>query len=842
MRWLCFGPLALVACTSTDTPEEPKVGSTCGVSIAPVVSDGHSDPGGAKAAKRARAGRITDAKLIRQPIDARQKARIGDFLIANEKIAAVIEDMGLSDGYARFGGEILAVDRVGDDGLMLGQSTYGETLAGFAGEMIHPESVGVLADGSDGQAAIVRVVGTLEPVPFLVTFKSALPQVGFRAALDYVLEPGSEVLRMRFTLLNESEDDRTLLALGGPMHGFFHSARNTLFTPEKGFATPHDSSWVGWENDGTSFAWRIPGAPIEYNLNVSGFQFFTGPLVDIPRCQLTDVPFAEVIVGGPGLDGLREAVRRVDKAPAWRALSGTVKSALGTPLAGALVSAIAADGKLVTRGKSGAAGKFVVHVPNEVVSLLATVRGIPSNAPLSVPVATTSADLVLAAHGTITVHATEKGTATKLPVRIQVIPEMAMAPTPAALGILDEAHGRLHQEMAVSGDAVLSVPPGKHRVIVSHGYEWELLDTTVDVTAGMDTPVGAELAHSVDSTGYMCADFHIHSFFSADSNDPVVHKVKSAVADGLDIPVSSEHEWVVDFQPVIADLGLQKWAFGVPSEELTTFLWGHFGVVPLQPKPTALNHGAIEWVGKEPPEVFADVAAQPEKPVLIINHPRSAGFGGYFEAAGYDPKTLHGEDPLWSDQFEAIECFNDSDFTANRDKVVKDWYSMLDAGKKRVCVGSSDSHHLRDSPVGYPRTCMYFGHDDTTKLSAVAVRDALRSGRATVSGGIYLTVAGPKGEGPGQVAPSGNSFEITAAAPSWVDVDPNVEVIVDGATVATMPLTPEVIAVGKRLRATVTIDRTNKKWVVFHVKGKGDLAPLHPGRKAFAFSNPIFLQ
>ena len=36
------------------------------------------------------------------------------------KLAVTIEDKGLSDGYARFGGEILAVDRVGDDGKPMG--------------------------------------------------------------------------------------------------------------------------------------------------------------------------------------------------------------------------------------------------------------------------------------------------------------------------------------------------------------------------------------------------------------------------------------------------------------------------------------------------------------------------------------------------------------------------------------------------------------------------------------------------------------------------------------------------------------------------------------------------
>src|SRR5690606_34545259 len=97
----------------------------------------------------------------------------------------------------------------------------------------------------------------------------------------------------------------------------------------------------------------------------------------------------------------------------------------------------------------------------------------------------------------------------------------------------------------------LVVPAGEHRVVVSRGYEYEILDQTVTVTAGQTVDVTATLEQSVDTTGVMCADFHIHSAMSADSNDAVITKVKSAIADGLDIPVSSEHEWVIDFQPVI---------------------------------------------------------------------------------------------------------------------------------------------------------------------------------------------------------------------------------------------------------------------------------------------------
>ncbi|HTJ84769.1 MAG TPA: hypothetical protein VL400_23780, partial [Polyangiaceae bacterium] len=136
---------------------------------------GHADPFGAKAAGQARAGAIKAAD-VPQPKHGRQKIEDGDFVLANDQIAVFIEDKDVSDGYGRFGGEIIAVDRVGADGKPLGESMHLETLQLTSLYMVNPTSVTVLKDGSDGGEAVVRATGTLEPLPFLEeTFGGAFP-------------------------------------------------------------------------------------------------------------------------------------------------------------------------------------------------------------------------------------------------------------------------------------------------------------------------------------------------------------------------------------------------------------------------------------------------------------------------------------------------------------------------------------------------------------------------------------------------------------------------------------------------------------------------------------------
>ena len=810
--------------------------------------DGHRDPLGAKAAGQARAARITDAAWIRQPATARQKVRLGDFLLINDKIAAYIEAPGASDGYQPFGGELLGLEPVDAMGSPSGTSMYGETLLGLSRQAVDAESVTVLADGSDGQAAIVRVSGRLRNIPFLDTFAAlSAAEFDFPIALDYVLAPGAEKITLRMSLMNLQ--DQALELEKYQFIGFFHESRNQLFFPGTGFASPPgEAPWIGFVNDGASFAYRPASGLLDFIINVSGFDLLRGRGLTIDPCAKKTVEYGEFIVAGAGVDSLQEVVRRTEGA-ASATVAGKVLRADGAAVPDAWVHASDTQGAYLTRVRTNAAGEFLLHVPATAtkVRLVPTVAGADLAAPVEVAAGVTSADLRLPAPGLLEVHAVDDKAGTGLPVRIQVIPKTAVQATPPAYGVSDEARGRLHQIFAMDGTATVPVPPGEHRVIVSRGYEWELSDQSVTVTAGRTARVDVRLEHSVDTTGVLCADFHIHSYYSADSSDDVELKVKSAIADGLDIPVSSEHEWIIDFQPIVQRLGLTRWAFGMPSEEFTTFTWGHFGIIPIRPRPDAINNGAVPWIGMKPPMVFRSIAELPERPVLIVNHPSGGDFGSYFSAAGFQRDTATGVPELWSDQFGAVEVFNDSDLESNRNKSAADWFALLNAGKKVWAVGSSDSHGLRTSPVGYPRTCLTFGHDDTSKLTPEAVRDALAAGAATVSGGLYMTVTGPSGVGPGGNVPTAGAplpFQLTVQAPHWLSAA-RVEAIVDGETVGTQELRETVTgSTARRYEATFMIagkpGRT-QHWVVFHASaGSVDLSPLHPGRKPFAVSNPIF--
>lgn len=222
---------------------------------------GHPDPFGAAAQGKARAARIRDQAWIRQPSNARQKVQLGDLLLINDKIAVYIEDTGLSDGYQALGGEILAIEPVGSDGKPSGTSQYGETILAFSRQAVGPERVTVLSDGSDGKAAVVRVAGMLSNIPFLTEgFGSLLNQeYNLPAALDYVLEPGSERLRVKLSLMNPSGDAVDISNLQGA--GF--STRRAASASRRRAATPSRPTWPsGWALTIRAPALRCAGSAV----------------------------------------------------------------------------------------------------------------------------------------------------------------------------------------------------------------------------------------------------------------------------------------------------------------------------------------------------------------------------------------------------------------------------------------------------------------------------------------------------------------------------------------------------------------------------------------------------
>lgn len=248
--------------------------------------------------------------------------------------------------------------------------------------------------------------------------------------------------------------------------------------------------------------------------------------------------------------------------------------------------------------------------------------------------------------------------------------------------------------LSLTGTGAVRVPRGRYHVVVSRGPEW-------DVTIARDVRVGrrgaemrARLAHVVDTTGWLSADLHVHSAASSDSSVPLEHRVVEFVAEGVDLIAATDHNRVADYGPVIAALGAGRHLASVRGDEITTWGRGHFGAFALPEALAGTRYGAEMKRSWPVPRIFDHVRGHAPDAVVSVFHPRSGRRTGYFDAYAHPPAGY--------DAIEVMNGFKDPD-RRQLERVLLDWFELLDAGAPVGALGNSDTHRLTDVLAGYPR-------------------------------------------------------------------------------------------------------------------------------------------
>ncbi len=183
------------------------------------------------------------------------------------------------------------------------------------------------------------------------------------------------------------------------------------------------------------------------------------------------------------------------------------------------------------------------------------------------------------------------------------------------------------------GSARLHVRPGTYQVYLSRGPEYEAEVREITVAPGGIAAVQAMLTRSVDTTGYLNGDFHMHAEGSIDSGLSYDKRVLSMTAEGLEVVVSSDHNYVADYAPHILKNRMEPWIKSVIGLELTTFEAGHFNGFPVRYDVESASRGSFAWQQKPPGLIFEELRLMgelgPEHVVIQVNHPRDSVLG-YF--------------------------------------------------------------------------------------------------------------------------------------------------------------------------------------------------------------------
>lgn len=767
------------------------------------------------------------------------RGRPGDIVLENERIRVVISAPGREISAAPFGGNIIDADVRRPAGVA-GQDAFGklELIYGF-GRTVNHEKVEILRTGETGGMAVVAATGSdtvLDYVNLPAAIDLYLPGVKFpfnpddplplKATTYYVLSPGESRVRVLTSFCNSGSSNVVTgvgdLVESGGEGDVFNPTGCTGTLGYKGCFID-SAPWFGHQYAHVAYAVRPfkfqdLAAPEKANavLYIAGISAMLAAgegqsgLLTWLDASATKRPGAFGIIAGQQRNFLRDFVVGKDLAEiqalfllhdgAQKARANVAVSLPDgvTPAPGARVAIVSpTTGKEVALLVTDANGLGKTDLPpgNYVALAALPGRALENPSPLIVPTSgEVSASLRVGTARTLNVTVRDPF---GRPLTSKVLVSCPSDPCPfpvKAYRLFWDLDDQPTSVAAIAyvppqGNLAISLPPGQYEVRVMRGPEYSmwpdtapLIGATVDLTAA-DASLDATLARVLETQGWMSADLHVHAVNSPDSNVGNAERALSFAAEGVDVLVSTDHDAITDFAPVVRDLGAEAVMATMIGCEVTPFDYGHLQAYPLIRREQP-NGGAFDWAGGigpslRPDQIFAGLRAEHPNVVLQMNHPR--GFGGALSQLRVDtatsesharPETFRLEPvsgatatgtKIFSNDFDAMEVMNGT--SANL-AVMNDWMTFLSRGLIKTATAVSDTHNTRTHVGGYSRTWVKVGTDLPTQFDASAFAAALKAQRAFGSNGPVLQVTAQAVSSTG--APLRNPAEIGGT----VSIDP----------------------------------------------------------------------
>ena len=409
----------------------------------------------------------------------------------------------------------------------------------------------------------------------------------------------------------------------------------------------------------------------------------------------------------------------------------------------------------------------------------------------------------------------------------------------------------------------VSLAPGRYRVLASRGMAFGVTEQVINLSAGNNPALIVNTPkRELSTTGLLAADFHVHSAPSFDSYIAIDERLRGFVAQDGDVLVATEHNVLVDYKEDLLRAGLQDVVSILSGTELTgmartpsaPYTNGHLNVFPMQASPKQFAGGLPAHEGMRLRELFSALASEKDNRLFQLNHPRSIDPLGtdqdsnYFDhlnvGQSYNPETpLSAEGNQSLIEKDVVTGLRDIDFDVlevangpyydNYLRVREDWFSLLSQGERVAATANSDTHG-NSYLVAIPQTYVQLA-----KYTESDFLKAVKQGKMFGTTGPLLNIAlsGKTGTvGIGETA-TGTVFKLTVEvrAASWVPVE-ELSVYLNG------ELHQQFAVVNGQTRE-LPLQLTKDSYVVVQVTGDASelYALLAPDFVPFAFSNPIYI-
>jgi hypothetical protein len=454
-----------------------------------------------------------------------------------------------------------------------------------------------------------------------------------------------------------------------------------------------------------------------------------------------------------------------------------------------------------------------------------------------------------------------------LPCKAHFEPLDAGAPK-LDLGPKHRAHGCVDQYHSEKGQFTVQLPPGKYRVCVVRGPEYDHIEQEITLGAGQEQVLKGRLSRVVDTRGWISMDPHNHSTPSGDNVCDTDGRLINLAAEHIEFAPTTEHNRLHDWGPLIAKLGLAPFVKTVPGMELTGRR-AHFNSFPFVPDRFLQDGGAPEW--NDDPRVNALTLRrwQREDPTrwIQINHPDlpnlytdrdSDGIadGGFIGINGmidgYESQNGGGMDILHGAPYKVSRPPGS---IAAKAGTVREfiWLQLLNQGHRLAVVGVADAHSVYGNGVGCWRNYVPCSTDDPAKISWDDLSPRVKKGNMILTTGPYLEVTTPDGKTAGDdVRASGSlALKVRVQCNTWAGID-RVQVLVNGRQEPKLNFTrsahphmfsdgvvqfDQTIEVPLQEDAHLIVVATGEKQTMKKGYGTSDWGKMRP----MAYNNPIYV-
>ena len=402
------------------------------------------------------------------------------------------------------------------------------------------------------------------------------------------------------------------------------------------------------------------------------------------------------------------------------------------------------------------------------------------------------------------------------------------------------------------------ISPGTYDTIISHGPEYDVVYERIKVRRGHTTTLTATLARTVDTSGWISADFHSHSSPSGDNTSSQYGRVLNLLAEHIEFAPCTEHNRISSYTPHLQRLAAEHRMATCVGMELTGSLGSvnHQNAFPLVYKPRTQDGGGPRT--HEAPLVQIERLAlwdDGSEKIVQGNHPNIVQILGDRDLDGQADSGFQ-EMFGFMDVIEVNppdEIFNPADSLGTNS--IFHWLQLLNLGYRIPGVVNTDAHYNFHGS-GWLRNYLKCPTDDPAQIRTMDIVHAAERGNLILTNGPYLeidlTADGRTVTAGDEIRTSHHevSLHVRVQCPNWIDID-RVQIFINGRPQEDYNfrrrVSPEMFNTSPvRFDQKITLHLKEDTHVVVATIGEQStlgpvMGPDHEQDRPVAVSNPIFV-